>query len=93
LIHPDDVGLVDPSWGRPFAVSSIFTPMAEPLGGAPIPVSGFRGTGIGLGVGVLLGTAVVVELPPVSTMLRPATPPPTTTTAGAAAIAFCYVIQ
>jgi hypothetical protein len=92
LLHVHDVGLVDSQLGRPFSVSSIFTPMTGPLGGAPTPVSGFTGIGLGVG-GRVLATACVFELPPVSAMLRPTTPPPTTTTVIAPAITFCLVLH
>ena len=50
-----------PSWGRPFAVSSIFTPMTGPLGGAPTPVSGFTEIGVGVDAGELVLAAFVLE--------------------------------
>ena len=43
-------------------MSSIFTAMTGPAGGAPIPVNGLVGrTGLGLGLGFGLGVGVALE--------------------------------
>src|SRR6266550_7737795 len=52
-----------PRCGRPLNVSSIFTAMTAPAGGAPIPVNGLVGrTGLGLGLGLGFGLGVGVAL-------------------------------
>src|ERR1700712_6105849 len=79
--------------GRPFSVSSILTASTGPLGGAPMPVSGFTAAGTGFGFGVGLaevvagavvaggvedGAAVVFLSLPVSAIAE--TPPATAST-------------
>src|SRR5689334_14283644 len=50
-----------PTWGRPGAVSSIFTEMTGDRGTPPMPVNGFTGGGAA-GVVLTAGVGVVGEL-------------------------------